>query len=113
MPRAEPTAGGHDDFFRSMFEEPHNITTQRTTSSEASMLCLAQGSREVTSNSDKEASSDIAAHCAQDDIKGGNKRRKQCLQGTTTTTSRDDGHNWEAGSSSAIHISTAARSNKR
>jgi hypothetical protein len=55
------------------------------------MLRLAQGSREVTPSNDKEAPSDVAAHCTQEGIKGGNKRRKQHLQGTTTMTSHNDG----------------------
>jgi hypothetical protein len=59
-----------------MFVEPHSITTQRTTSYEAAMLYPTQGSREVTMSSNKEAPSDVAAHCAQGGIKGGNKRCK-------------------------------------
>jgi hypothetical protein len=72
------------------------------------MICPAQGSREATPSSDKEAPSDVAAHYAQDGIKGSNKRRKKCLQGTTT--SRDNGHDWEAGGFGVRHISTTTRS---
>jgi hypothetical protein len=95
-----------------MFEEPCGIATQRTTSYEVVMLCPAQGSREATLSSDREASFNITARCAQEGIKGGNKRRKQHLQGTITTTSRDNDHNWEVGSSDVRRISTAARSDK-
>jgi hypothetical protein len=35
----------------------------------------------VTSSSDTEAPSDITAHCAQEGIKGGNKRHKCCEVG--------------------------------
>jgi hypothetical protein len=44
-------------------------------------------SREATLSSDKEALSNVTAYCAQDGIKGSNKRRKQCPQGTATMTS--------------------------
>jgi hypothetical protein len=40
------------------------------------MLCTAQGSREATPSSDRETSSDIAAHGTQEGGKGGKKRRK-------------------------------------
>jgi hypothetical protein len=40
------------------------------------MLRLALGSREVIPSSDKEAPSDVAAHYAQEGIKGSNKMRK-------------------------------------
>jgi hypothetical protein len=96
-----------------MFEEPCGITTQRTTSCEVAMLRPKLGSREVTPSSDKEASSDVAAHCAQEGIKGSKKRHKQCLQGTTTTTSHDDGHDWEVRGSGMRHISTVVHSDKR
>jgi hypothetical protein len=91
MPRAEPAASGHNDLFRSTFEEPHGIATQRTTSYEATMLCPALGSREATPSNDKLVSSDVTTHYAQEGVKGDNKRCKQRLQGTTTTTSRDGG----------------------
>jgi hypothetical protein len=55
------------------------------------MLCQVQASVEATPSSDIEASSDVAAHYAQEGIKGSNKRCKQCPQGFTTMTSRDDG----------------------
>jgi hypothetical protein len=96
-----------------MFEEPHGITTQCTTSYEAAMLRPTQGSREVTPSNDKEASSNVTAHYAQEAIKGCNRRRKQRLQKTMTTTYHDDGHGWETGGSSVRHISTATRSGKR
>jgi hypothetical protein len=69
-----PRQGGHNNFFRRMFEEPCDIATQHTTSYEVVILCPAQGSREATPNNDKEAPSDVAAHCAQEGVKGGNKR---------------------------------------
>jgi hypothetical protein len=53
----------------------------------------AQMSREVTSSSYKEVSSDVAAYYAQDGIKGSNKRHKQRPLGTTTMTSRGDDRN--------------------
>jgi hypothetical protein len=62
-----------------MFKELRGIATQRTTSYEEVMLHPTQGSREVTLSSDKEASSDVAVHCAREGVKGGNKRRKQHL----------------------------------
>jgi hypothetical protein len=55
-------------------------------------------SREATSSSDKEVSSDDAAHYVQDGVRGGNKRRKQRPLGTVATSSHDDDHGWEAGS---------------
>jgi hypothetical protein len=73
----------------------------------------AQGSREATPSSDGEAPSDVTAHCAEEGIKGGNKTRKQHLQGTMTTTNHDDGHNWEVGGSGVRCISATARSGKR
>jgi hypothetical protein len=57
-----------------MFEEPRDITIHCTTSYEVVMICPTQGSREVTPSSDKEASSDVATHCAQEGIKGSHKR---------------------------------------
>jgi hypothetical protein len=63
-----------------MFEKPHGITTQRTTSYESVMLHPAQGSREVTPSSDKETLSDITTHSIQEGIKGAKKRCKQRLQ---------------------------------
>jgi hypothetical protein len=53
-----------------MFEEPHDIATQCTASYEALMLRPAQGSSEVTLSSDKEATSNVSAHCTQEGIKG-------------------------------------------
>jgi hypothetical protein len=88
------------------------ITTQHTTSFETVMPRPAPASREATPSSNKEASSDIAAHCAQEGVKGSNKRCKQCPQGTTTMTNRDDGRDWDAGSSNIRHTSTAARCDK-
>jgi hypothetical protein len=69
---------------------------------------------EKTTSNDKQAMSDVAAHCAQEGVKGGNKRRKQHLQGTTTTsmTHRNDGHGWEAGGSGMRHILTIVHSGK-
>jgi hypothetical protein len=69
-----PRQGGHNDFFRRMFEEPRGIATQHTTSYEVVILHPAQGSREATPSNDKEAPSDVSAHCAQEGVKGGNKR---------------------------------------
>jgi hypothetical protein len=46
-------------------------------------------------SNDKEALSDVAAHCTVEGITSGNNRRKQHLQGTTTMTSRNDGRNWD------------------
>jgi hypothetical protein len=57
--------------------------------------------------------SDVATHCAQDAVKGSNKRRKQRLQGTTTITNCDDGHDWEVGGSDVRCILATARSDKR
>jgi hypothetical protein len=71
-----PRQGGHNDLFRSTFEEPHGIATQRTTSCEATMLCPALGSREATPSNDKLVSSDVATHYAQEGVKGDNKRHK-------------------------------------
>jgi hypothetical protein len=77
------------------------------------MLHHGQGSRVATPSSDKEALSNVSAHWTKEAIKCGNKRRKQRLQGTMTTTSHDDGHDWEAGGSSARRISTTVHSDKR
>jgi hypothetical protein len=60
------------------------------------MFCPTQASREATPSSDKEAPSDVAAHCAQQGVKCGHNRRKQRRQGTMTSC--DDGHDWEVGS---------------
>jgi hypothetical protein len=54
--------GGCRDFLMNMFEEQCSIATQHTASYEAVMLCPAQGCREVSSRSDKEARSDVTAH---------------------------------------------------
>jgi hypothetical protein len=40
------------------------------------MVHPALGCREATPSSDKEASSDVPAHCTQEGVKGGNKRCK-------------------------------------
>jgi hypothetical protein len=48
------------------------------------MLCPAQMSREANRSNDKEAPSDVAAHCTQVSIKGSNKRRMHCPLGTAT-----------------------------
>jgi hypothetical protein len=75
------------------------------------MLRPAQSSREMTPSSDKDASSDIAAHCTQEGVKGNNKWRKQHLQGTMISC--DDGHDWEACGSDVGGSSTTTRSDKR
>jgi hypothetical protein len=67
----------------------------------------------VTSSSDKEVSSDVAGHYAQEGVKGYKKRHKQRLQGTTTMTSHNDSHDWEVGGSGMRCISIAVRSDKR
>jgi hypothetical protein len=58
--------GPHKDkdiyFFRNMFEEPHNITTELTTSYEVAMLRPAQGSREATLSNGREMPPDVAIH---------------------------------------------------
>jgi hypothetical protein len=64
----------------------------------------------MTPSSDKDALSDITAHCAQEGIKGSDKRRKQRLQGTTTSC--DDGRDWEACGSDVGCNSTTTRSDK-
>jgi hypothetical protein len=64
-------------------------------------------------SNDKEALSDVAAHCTVEGITSGNNRRKQHLQGTTTMTSRNDGRNWDMGGSSTRHTTTAVHSDKR
>jgi hypothetical protein len=76
------------------------------------MLLTAQGSKEVTPSSNKEAPSDITVHCTQQGVKGCNKRHKQRRQGTMTTTSHDDGHDWGVGGSCVRCISTAVHSDK-
>jgi hypothetical protein len=103
--------GGQSDFFRSTFEEPHGTATKHTTSYEAVVLRPAHMSREATPRSNKEVASDVVAHCAQEGIKGSNKQRKQRPPGTTT--SRNDGRDWEAGSSGVRCISITAHSNMR
>jgi hypothetical protein len=74
------------------------------------MLCPAQGSREATPSSDKEAPSNVAAHYAQEGVKGGSKRCKQHLQGTTST--HDNGRDWEVGGFGVRCISTDVHSSK-
>jgi hypothetical protein len=59
-----PWQGEYNDFFSTTFEELRGIATHRTTSCEVAMFHPALGSREATPSSDKEASSDVAAHCA-------------------------------------------------
>jgi hypothetical protein len=56
------------------------------------MHCPAHTRREVSPSSDKEASSNVTAYIAQDDIKGSNKQHKDRPLGTTTMTSRGDDH---------------------
>jgi hypothetical protein len=56
--------GEHNDFFKSTFEESRGIATKRTASYEVIMLRPTHGSKEVTPSSNKEAPSDITAHCA-------------------------------------------------
>jgi hypothetical protein len=70
-------------------------------------------SREVTPSNDNEVPSDNAAHHAQDSVKSGNKRHKQCPLGTTTIASNDEDHGWEAGSSGKGHISATMHSGRR
>jgi hypothetical protein len=72
----------------------------------------AQMSKEATPSSGKEAPSDVAAYCTQDDIKCSNKRRKQRPLGTVTMTSRGDDRGWEAGSSSMGQISSVMHGNR-
>jgi hypothetical protein len=62
------------NIFRHNTEELCSVTTLYTTSSEASELCPALGSREATLSSSKEASSDVAIHDAKE---CGKKRRNQ------------------------------------
>jgi hypothetical protein len=59
------------------------------------------------------APSDDASHRTQDDVRSGNKRRKQCPLGTTNTASCDEDHGWEAGSSGMGRISATTHSGKR
>jgi hypothetical protein len=82
------------------------------------MLRPIQLSGEVTLSSDREAPSDVAAHCAKEGVKGNNNRCRQCPPGTMTTTSRDgtshdDGRDWEAGGSDMGCFSTTVHSNRR
>jgi hypothetical protein len=77
------------------------------------MLHSTRGTRGETLSSDKEVPFDVAAHCAQEGIKGGKKRRKQHLQGTTAMASHDDGHDRVAGGSGVRRISTAEHNDKR
>jgi hypothetical protein len=67
----------------------------------------------VTLSNDKEAPSNIAARYAQEGVKGGKKRRNQCLQGKTTMINHDDGNDREAGGSGVRHISITVCSDKR
>jgi hypothetical protein len=67
----------------------------------------------VTPSSDKEVPSTDATHCAQDGVKGSNKRSKQNPLGTATMTSRDDDHGWEVGSSGMGRASATTHSSRR
>jgi hypothetical protein len=64
-----------------MFEEPHGITTQNTTSYEVVILCPAQGSREVTLSYDRETLSDINAHGTQRVPKAAKRGASNTLKG--------------------------------
>jgi hypothetical protein len=81
-----PNQGGHSNFFRNTFEELRGTATQHATRYEVVILLPDQGSREMTPSSGKEVSSNVAAHIAQQGVKGGKKRHKQHLQGSITTT---------------------------
>jgi hypothetical protein len=104
---------GQSNFFGSMFEELRSITTQNTTNYEAIMHCPTQTSREGTPSSDKEVMSDDAVHCAQGNVKGGNKWHKKRPLGTATRTNHDDDRGWEAGSSGMGYASGTTRSSSR
>jgi hypothetical protein len=56
--------------------------------------------------------SNVTAHYSQVGVKGSNKWRKQRPLGSATMTSCDDGHDWEAGSSSVGYISTTMHSSR-
>jgi hypothetical protein len=68
--------------------------------------------QEATLSSDKEAPSDATAYCAQDGIKGTNKRRKQHPLWTATMTSRGDDRGWEAGGSGMGQVLTTVHGNR-
>jgi hypothetical protein len=68
---------------------------------------------EATPSSNKEAPSNVAAHCAQEGIKGGSMRRKQRYQGTTTMTIHDDSQYWEVGGSDVRRILIDTHNGKR
>jgi hypothetical protein len=73
----------------------------------------AQGNREVTPSSGKEAPSDIATHNSKEGVKGGKQSWKQWPQGTMTMTDHDDGNHREASGSSVSRIWTTTHSEKR
>jgi hypothetical protein len=95
--------GRQSNFFESTFEEPRDVATHY----EAAMHCPTQASREATPSSDKEASSNDAAHHTRDGIRSGNKWRPL---GTVTMASHDKDHSWEAGNSGMGRISATTRS---
>jgi hypothetical protein len=70
-------------------------------------------SRESTPSSDKEVSSDDAAHHAQDGVRSDNKRHKQHSIGAVTTASYDEDHGREAGCSGMGRISATTCSSRR
>jgi hypothetical protein len=74
------------------------------------VLHPAQGSREATLSSDKEASLDVAVHRAKEGVEGGKKRCKQWPQ--VTMTDHNDGNNGEAGGSSVRCILTTTHNDK-
>jgi hypothetical protein len=108
-----PLQGEHSNFCRNTSKALRSVTTQHATSYEVVMLHLAQGNREATSSSGERASSNIAIHSSREGVKGGRKRRRQCLQGATTTTNHDNGNDGVLSGSGVRHILTAARSDKR
>jgi hypothetical protein len=105
-----PHQGEHSDFFRNIFEVPHDIFIRHATSYEAVVPRPTQRSGEVILSSGKGAPSNVATHTS---INGGKKRREQRLQGAATMTGHDDGNNGEAGGSDVRCSSTAACSDKR
>jgi hypothetical protein len=63
------------------------------------VLCKAEGSKEATLSSGKEASFDVAIYDAEEGIEGGKKRRKQRPQGTAIVANHNGGDDEEAGES--------------
>jgi hypothetical protein len=108
-----PLQDEHGDFFRNIFGEPHGVTTPHATNYEAVMLRPAQGSREVTLSSCKEAPPNVAIHYAKEGIKGGKKRCKQHPEETTIKTDHKDDNDGEVGDSSMRSILIAVHSDKR